>query len=84
MKKIFGEVVTELKLDELGLVSGGVMTDSQMDLLRSGLTQAKQSGMTKEEVLRYVPTYYRLLHPQYPNVTLDEVIDYINQNWDLL
>ncbi len=84
LKKTFGEQTVELSLDDLAGVAGGSYTQEEETTLRNALIAAKQSGMSKETVLGYVNLLYNSYHKDHPNVTKQEVIDYINQNWDSL
>ena len=76
--------MTELSLDQLDSVAGGVITASQKITLNSLLKQAKGSGMSVDAVLGMIPGYYNSLHAMYPDVTLEEVQDYITEMWDNL
>jgi len=76
--------MAKLSNEQLEKVTGGVITAQQQSMLNNVLKQAKASGISKEEVLSLVPSYYNALHNQYPNVTLAELQAYINENWDKL
>ncbi len=84
MEKNLGNLSLELTADQLESVSGGTYTPQQAALLSGYLKMAKQGGTTKEQVLSMVPVLFSSLSSQYPDVTMQEVIDYINANWDKL
>ena len=81
---IIEEKTANLSLDDLAGVAGGTHTQEEEALLRTALISAKQSGYTKEMVLSLIPLLYTIYHKDHPNVTKQEVVDYINQNWDSL
>ena len=58
-----------------------VMTQEEEGQLLWGLGEAKKANLSMDDVLALVPSYYDLLHPSHPNVTQQEVIDYIRNNW---
>lgn len=72
----------ELSVDQLNCVSGGVITKEGEAKLISGLKLAKMTGVSMEKVLELLPTYYNLLHSQFPETTLKEVEKYIRKNWN--
>ena len=77
-------IAIELDPEDMDKVSGGVMTKDEKKLLVSGLKMAKSAGLDLQEVLSYVPTYFKQLSPQHPNVTQSEVISFINSVWPKL
>ena len=81
VKKMFSGEAVELSLDDLNGVAGGVITKAEESQLRWGLGEAKKANLSMDDVLALVPSYYDLLHPSHPNVTQQEVIDYIRNNW---
>ena len=83
MEEAKGTVV-ELDPEDMDKVSGGVMTKDEKKLLVGGLKMAKSAGLDLREVLSYVPTYFKQLSPQHPNVTQSEVISFINSVWPKL
>jgi len=78
---MFGEG-SELNLNDLGSVAGGVITKEGEKKLIDGLKLAKATGVSKAKVLELLPQYFNMLHSQFPNTTLKEVENYINKNWD--
>lgn len=74
----------ELDLDQLNGVTGGVITDSQKATLNSVLKMAKGSGMSLENVMGMIPGYFDSLHNMYPNVTLEEIQDYVTETWETI
>lgn len=72
----------ELTADDLGNIAGGVITKEGESKLVSGLKLAKMTGVSMEKVLELLPTYYNLLHSQFPETTLKEVEKYIRKNWN--
>ena len=83
MEEAKGTVV-ELDPEDMDKVSGGVMTKDEKKLLVGGLKMAKGAGLDLQEVLSYVPTYFKQLSPQHPNVTQSEVVSFINSIWPKL
>lgn len=71
----------ELGLEEMDLVSGGVMTGDEKKQLIAALKMAKAAGVDLNKVLSLVPTYFKQLSPQHPNVTQSEVVSFIKNNW---
>lgn len=80
----FGDMAFELTPDQLEGISGGSYTAEQAAQLSGYLRMAKNAGMTKEQVLAMVPGLFASLSAQYPDVTMQEVTDYINSHWDSL
>lgn len=74
-------IAIELDPEDMDKVSGGVMTKDEKKLLVGGLKMAKSAGLDLQEVLSYVPTYFKQLSPQHPNVTQSEVVSFIKNNW---
>ena len=60
------------------------MTKEEKKLLVSGLKMAKNAGVDLQKVLSLVPTYFKQLSPQHPNVTQSEVVSFINSIWPKL
>ena len=83
MEEAKGTVV-ELDPEDMDKVSGGVMTKEEKKLLVSGLKMAKNAGVDLQKVLSLVPTYFKQLSPQHPNVTQSEVVSFINSIWPKL
>lgn len=81
IRKMLGQEDRELQLDELEGVAGGVMTKDEEGMLRDGLGLAKMFRMGVDDVLALVPTYYEQLHDEHPNVTQEEVITFIKNNY---
>lgn len=72
----------ELDLSQLSEVSGGVIDKNAESKLIEGIKLAKTLGVSLNEVLQQVPSYYSMLHAAFPNVTQDEAINFIKKNWN--
>ena len=81
LESLHGFLKAELSPEQLGVVSGGTYTPEQAQQLQDVLKAAKSAGMSQQDVLNMVPTYFGLLSSQYPDVTLDEVTGFINNQW---
>ena len=79
-----GNLKLELTPDQLEAISGGTYTPEQEQELLGYLRMGKASGMTKEKVLSMVPMFFASLSSKYPDVTMQEVTDYITSTWDSL
>ena len=53
-------------------------------MLNSLLKQQKNEGKTLEEILALIPDLFESLHSAYPNVTLEEIQEYVSGSWDSL
>lgn len=78
---MFGENGSELSLNELEGVSGGKITQSVKDQIIAGIKLAKSQGMSLNELLGYIPTYWSLLGAAHPETTQAEVTAFIKNNW---
>ncbi len=74
--------MVELALDQLDSVVGGVITPAQKATLNGVLKMAKKSGKSLDDVIASILGYYNSLHAMYPDVTLEEVQDYVLETWD--
>lgn len=74
--------MTKLDLEDLANVTGGAMTPEGEEKIRWGVRMAKDSNMSMEELLQYVPQYYNLLGSLFPGVTVDDAVAYIQEIWD--
>ena len=80
----FVDGAAELSLEDLDGVAGGVMTKMQEKMLGWAVGDAKADGKTLNEVILSLPDLFEKYSSMYPNVTLDEVEDWIRANWDNL
>lgn len=74
--------VTELNPDDLSDITGGKIDKKAENRLIDGIKLAKSTGVSLSEVLKQLPTYYNLLHALFPDVTQQEAINYIKNNWN--
>lgn len=84
VRKMFSKEAVTLSLNDLEGVAGGVITEEQAALGRWGLGEAKKQGMSMDDVLKLVPAYYNMFHSMYPDITMQEAIDFIKANWNSL
>ena len=83
LKNLPADVVS-LKDEELENVAGGYLTASQEKMLRDALKDQQDQGVSKEEILKAIPGYYNMLHLLYPNVTQDDVVGFVEDNYGSL
>ena len=81
VRRMLSGEVQELELKDLEGVSGGAITASEESLLVWGIKLAKQNNLSVQDILDFIPQYYDTYHRLYPNVTVEDVTDYLNKHW---
>lgn len=74
----------ELNLDDMDKITGGVMTSGEKSTLSYYLKMAKDANLTMDQVLAFVPQFFPVYSPKYPNVTMQDVTDYIKNVYPTL
>ncbi len=72
-----------LSLDDLMGVAGGVIEENDVSSLTGWLNVIKAAapGLTKEQAKAAAPAYLPQLKEMYPNITLEDVQDFIDANF---
>lgn len=68
----------------LDAISGGVITEDEQSQLRSSLAQIKGMGISLDTIWAQLPVFFDMYKNTYPNITYQEVEDFIKANWDSL
>lgn len=79
---MFGANGAELNVDQLEGVSGGKITNDVKNQIMAGLKLAKSQGMSLNDLLGYIPTYWALMGGSHPETTQAEVTAFIKNNWN--
>ena len=82
LKMLLSKNNTELTDDMLEKVSGGVMTTKAEKDLMAALKLGKSQNYDKKVIKDMANNYFPMFSPQYPGVTLEDVLLYIDDNWD--
>ena len=79
---IFGATGATLFLAQFEGVSGGKITNDVKNQIMAGLKLAKSQGMSLNDLLGYIPTYWALMGGSHPETTQAEVTAFIKNNWN--
>ena len=66
----------------LDVISGGVISPDEEDQLKSNLAMIKSMGISLDMVWAQLPTFFEMYKSSYPNITIEEVEEFIRKNWD--
>jgi len=66
----------------LDAISGGVITPDEEEELKTNLAKIKSMGISQDMVWAQLPTFFEMYKSSYPNITIEEIEDFIKKNWD--
>ena len=79
--KMDSNAKTDLTLEEMEYVIGGVITQKGALQLQRSIYLAKSAGISLNQLLSELPGWYARMRSYFPDATIGELESYIRQNW---